>query len=996
MIYLKNDYYYTLAMKPKILHDDANEIKYIYHFADIHIESTNRRTEEYKYIYEKVIENIISDDKQKKSLLLIIGDLLDFKYQSQPIGIENMMYFFQKFASMMPIVMVAGNHEICSDDPDVFDWLSLTKNIKTKYPIYYLKESGAYQYNNIIFYNISLFDKNINDSHSVKHDNKKFISLYHGFVYGENCNEKLDFLEFTKYIDISEFEHFDINLLGDVHTYCFLNDNTAYPSSLIQRSFKEPLNEHGYIMWNLEKNTGKFVEVNNDYHGFITEKFKDGKILKQVDELPDNINYRCDTDEKSMNAVNKRIKEIKKEHKIIGNPKINKITNTGLNIKVGGKTIKKIDVSDRVEIENLMKEYINTTYDLEDDKVKEILSIHKKQYSDIHNKKKDNEKIKFVSMEFSNLFSYGENNKIKFNEGKICCINGTNFVGKTSILDILCYMCFDRSIRNSNVKNCIMNINKNKYKSNLVFYVGEDKYKVVKYGSRTEKTIKHNIDLYKNDTIVKGLNIKSKIDYVKNILRFTFDQFIYMTMMIRDRQCELIDKTDKDRKDLILSLLDIDFFGELYTNIKTINDSLKSDITNEKRKYDDEYDKYKENNSKQEIDDTNIKKNDKLLKKIKQELDEIDKEEMIIRKKIKNVDDELDYDELKDDLKKKQNDYDNTLDEIEKNKLELENIKKEYTEIEIFDREIIIESLKKEFLKKEINDKKINAILIELIKKNVDTVVKQQKKETVKTRELYDLKEERNNIDNVIDKINENINTSKKNKDIVESNKKYEKKLKELKNRKSDLLNEKSDIEKDNYKYNLEKKDSCITKKELDILKNKIKDMEKEYDIRKIYQDVVNSNGLPAYIMKFICSNVEESMNNIMNEYSMSLRVNFEIQTKKFNSGNSITLIDVYKIIDGQKIAGETCSSFEKFILNLAFKISITNFIETPLRNIFFIDEAFSNADSVQIMNIRDLYDIMIKTYSSVFIISHDDRLKNTCDKFIEIKVEKNGLSKIV
>ena len=101
------------------------------------------------------------------------------------------------------------------------------------------------------------------------------------------------------------------------------------------------------------------------------------------------------------------------------------------------------------------------------------------------------------------------------------------------------------------------------------------------------------------------------------------------------------------------------------------------------------------------------------------------------------------------------------LNSIEKNKLELENIKEEYTEIEIFDREIIIESLKKEFLKNEINDKKINAILIELIKKNVDTVVKQQKKEAVQIRELYDLKEDRNNITNMIDKINEKVKNSK-------------------------------------------------------------------------------------------------------------------------------------------------------------------------------------------------------------------------------------------
>jgi hypothetical protein len=69
-------------MKTKILHNADNEIKYIYHFADIHIESTNRRTEEYKYIYNKVIENIINDDKQKNALMLIVGDLLDFKYQS--------------------------------------------------------------------------------------------------------------------------------------------------------------------------------------------------------------------------------------------------------------------------------------------------------------------------------------------------------------------------------------------------------------------------------------------------------------------------------------------------------------------------------------------------------------------------------------------------------------------------------------------------------------------------------------------------------------------------------------------------------------------------------------------------------------------------------------------------------------------------------------------------------------------------------------------------
>ena len=105
----------------------------INHCADIHIESTGRREKEYKYIYEKVIENIKNDDKLENSIMIVVGDVMDFKYQSHPIGIEQMIYFFKVFSEYMPILFCAGQHDVCIDDVNNQDWLSLVKIVYSEF-----------------------------------------------------------------------------------------------------------------------------------------------------------------------------------------------------------------------------------------------------------------------------------------------------------------------------------------------------------------------------------------------------------------------------------------------------------------------------------------------------------------------------------------------------------------------------------------------------------------------------------------------------------------------------------------------------------------------------------------------------------------------------------------------------------------------------------------------------------------------------------------------
>ena len=89
-------------------------------------------------------------------------------------------------------------------------------------------------------------------------------------------------------ISIDIFNVCDIVMAGDIHKqqslYCG-DTKVVYPSSLIQQNFGESVENHGYMVWDMNTLDAKFHEIDNDSSQF--------KIRIESTESLDNDTYEC-------------------------------------------------------------------------------------------------------------------------------------------------------------------------------------------------------------------------------------------------------------------------------------------------------------------------------------------------------------------------------------------------------------------------------------------------------------------------------------------------------------------------------------------------------------------------------------------------------------------------------------------------------------------------------------------------------------------------------
>jgi predicted MPP superfamily phosphohydrolase len=162
--------------KIKIIENRKINYEYIYHISDIHIENSLSRFEEYKLIYKK-IEKVIKQKDVNKSLICITGDIIDFKNNITINGIEQLRYCLNFFANICKVILIAGNHDSNINDSSCIDLIDFIVNMNSKNNIYYLKQSGLYKFNNIIFSVASIYDRKIINVSNIAKRNEKYILL---------------------------------------------------------------------------------------------------------------------------------------------------------------------------------------------------------------------------------------------------------------------------------------------------------------------------------------------------------------------------------------------------------------------------------------------------------------------------------------------------------------------------------------------------------------------------------------------------------------------------------------------------------------------------------------------------------------------------------------------------------------------------------------------------------------------------------------------------
>jgi DNA repair exonuclease SbcCD ATPase subunit len=549
-------------------------INKIYHLADLHIRNLQRH-KEYRLIFEKFLRQV-EDDKIEDSIIYIGGDIAHAKTEMSPELVQEISWFLTECAKLRETVLITGNHDCNLNNQHRLDVLTPIIDNLNNPRLHYLRDTGVYNIHNLTFVVYSILDKKENwpKGETITGENK--ICLFHGPV--NKAVTDIGYVVSSNSFTVDMFDGFDMVLMGDIHkrqTFGKGYEHVAYAGSMVQQNHGEMLEDHGYLLWDVSTRTFTEHHIHNDY-GFLTIDVINGVIPQWVyDEvdtkLPKYPRLRLRFTATEPSDMKLKITELKKMFNVdevtvtrtdtIGQLK----TNTKVNKNIVG------NVKDETFQNSLIRDYLERQYLLADDELDKISEINKELNTKI-NSDDLAENILWTpkTLEFSNMFSYGEDNLVRFDRAKgIMGVFAPNASGKSSLFDALAFCIFDKTSRTTSSKN-ILNNQKDNFYCKFNFEIDGVDYFIERTARWTRKgtNLSVNVNFWKEDAgITTSLNGEQRRDTNKNIEKYLgkFEDFVLTSLSLQGNNALFIDKSQSERKEILSQFIGVDIFDKLYT-----------------------------------------------------------------------------------------------------------------------------------------------------------------------------------------------------------------------------------------------------------------------------------------------------------------------------------------------------------------------------------------------------------------------------------------------
>ena len=654
------------------------KIKYIHHISDVHIRNLKRHAE-----YEQVFEKLYKKIKQNRedSIIYIGGDIAHSKTDMSPELVDQTSRFLKSLSEICPTIVITGNHDCNLNNLNRLDVLTPIINNLNLPNLHYLKRSGVYDIADMSFvvWDVWEDEEDYIKASDFKADTK--VVLYHGTV--DRSKTDVGFSLPGK-VTIDYFDGYDLGLIGDIHKRQYLNNEktSAYCGSLIQQNHGESIG-HGYLLWEVETKKSEYIEIPNDY-GYYTIDIDKG-IVPDVKGMPKKARLRVRVS--NTNGI-----ELKKALAIIHHRYgIKDVTITKVDRRDVGSSNNEMvigDVNDTDYQYELIEDYLKRNHAITDETLVKIKKLNEEINNELPPARvKRNINWKLKHFEFSNMFCYGENNYVDFTQlDGIVGMFAPNASGKSTLLDALSFCLFDITSRTTRAAS-VLNNKKNNFYCKVNFEVGGLDYFIERKASKRARDghVKVNVNFWmiddKGQTISLNGDQRRTTNYNINQVVGTYEDFILSTLSTQNNFTVFIDKTQKERKELLSTFMGTDIFDSLY---QSANDKISETQTllRDFSKVD-----YSKNLAELQKQTTllQVKQTDLLSKKEIQveKQNKLNNKIINLTKKLKVVDDNIqDIDKLENDLINQSSDFKEVIKDIDKTFSELNDISNLLDEIE--------------------------------------------------------------------------------------------------------------------------------------------------------------------------------------------------------------------------------------------------------------------------------------------------------------------------
>ena len=436
-------------------------ISTIAHLSDIHIRKNPNRNEEYKKVFEELYKSL----RQKKpDRIVIVGDLVHDYLDLQTEQLILASDFLNELSKIAPVRITRGNHDYRSKSLNRVDSIKAIVETLHNPNVLYLDKTAFFADENIMWAVWHHGEKNNNPWKT--RDGKKidvanspeytFIDLYHESING--CKTTTGFEMKSKSLyKISDFRG-QYLFLGHIHRMQYLDKakTKAFSGSLLSQDVTEGDDAfHGYLLWDIVNKTVEEVPIHNDY------SFKNIKITQFIDF--EDLDFEIDNPTKYMRIrfiwnTLPQTRNKDAERKLIEHVKISH-SDCIFSHKNEFIETEKIDVNENVTLENITNKVVQheifkdflVKIGTDENVINDVIAL-------------DEEIIKTIDIDEDssiewNIIRFGGNNFMSYfkldidwrDDDGLYQIAGINTAGKTTILKIISYVLFGKTLETENV-----------------------------------------------------------------------------------------------------------------------------------------------------------------------------------------------------------------------------------------------------------------------------------------------------------------------------------------------------------------------------------------------------------------------------------------------------------------------------------------------------------------------------------------------------------------
>ncbi len=544
-------------------------LKKIYHIADVHIRNVQRH-KEYRLVFEKMFEEIRkrgTDD----AIIYLAGDIAHAKLELSPELVREISWLFTECSKHCETILITGNHDCNMNNSDRLDVLTPIVEALNLPNFHYLRDTQIYSIGGVDFSVFSIFDKKENWIAADKLFGNKKIALFHGPV--DNSQTDVGYVVSSRHFTTDMFDGFDLALLGDIHKRQEMISpkgcKVVYAGSLVQQNFGETLDKHGLLVWDLDTMSYEAIDIQNDY-GYYTLDVDNG-VVPIVTNMPKYPRLRVRLSNTDTADTKKVMTEIKMRY---GVDDFTIIRTDSFNKQKTGNRLNKLDFEDITDVNyqnTLVRDYVQRMMPFTTDADLNALEVIN---TDINNRIVQEEvhrniHWKPIKFTFSNMFSYGENNKIDFAKvGGLMGLFAPNASGKSSLFDAISFCLFDKCSRAFKATH-IMNNRKSDFQCQLHFQVNGIDFHI-KRTARTinkGKNVKVDVQFWKEEGgVVTSLNGTERRDTNAVIEQYVgkYEDFVLTALSLQGNNSIFIDKSQSERKDLLAQFMGLNIFDKLY------------------------------------------------------------------------------------------------------------------------------------------------------------------------------------------------------------------------------------------------------------------------------------------------------------------------------------------------------------------------------------------------------------------------------------------------